>query len=311
MLIFYLTLVTGGIFLFVSSGWRFLSYLQRALVLIVAPLPYVSMYMASTSDPGFITHANYKIALSMYPYDRINFFPSPTITKPCRTCQLPKPARSKHCSLCKGCIAKHDHHCIWINNCVGLRNTRHFLFFLLSTNLLLGVGALLSLSVLSTVLQRLGGIGVHDLFWGQWARLLLMAIIEEVYVGAVFLMCILCGILSASFTAYHCYLIWAGTTTNETQKWTDLREDIADGMIFRAEVDPDVEVSRAKENEYEEVEAGKSWPRKTRQCLYRIERGHTDDLPRGMLWLRVDGLEEVDNVYDLGARENWNDVQSV
>lgn len=304
VLCFYLTLVTGGIYMFVSSAWHFLSTPQRVLVLVVCPLPYISLYLAATSDPGMITHSNYKTAIAMYPYDRVNFFPAPQ-TPPCRTCHLPKPARSKHCSVCKGCVAKHDHHCIWINNCVGLLNTRHFLFFLLSTNALLVTGASLSLCVLNTVLKHMGGIAVRDLLWGPWARLLLMALIEEVYIGAVFLMCVLCGILSFTFTIYHAYLIWAGTTTNETSKWADWCDDIREGMIFKADLEEDVEMYPG--GVYQD-EASKTWPHKSRQCLFRIERGRTEDLPRGMLWHRVDGMDEVDNIYDLGGKRNLNDV---
>jgi hypothetical protein len=300
---FYLTLVTGGIYMFTISGWFFLSGAQKTLVFLVVPLPYISIFLASSSDPGVITPANHKAAVIMYPYDRINFFPPPHAL-PCRTCHFQKPARSKHCSVCKVCVAKHDHHCIWINNCIGLSNIRYFVFFLLSTDLLLAVGGVLSFGVLNTVLKR-EGIDSSALGWIEWSRFMGLAVIDQAYIGAVFLLCILCSILSGTFTFYHLYLIWAGTTTNETTKWSDWKDDIRDGIVFRAEVDEEVDIALE-----EVVDECKSWPRKSGQCLYRIEPGKTEDLPRarGVLWQRVESLVEVDNIYDLGGLENFKGV---
>jgi len=288
VLIFYVTLVTGGTYMFISAGWHFLPSSQRLLVLLVLPLPYVSLYLCATSDPGVITAANHASAMGMYPFDNKIFFPSPP-APPCRTCRLPKPARSKHCSICRACVAKHDHHCVWINNCVGLNNTRYFLFFLVSTNLLLAVGAGLSYGIFEEVLRR-SGIEPRGLrTWEEWGRYMSAAVLHEVFVGAVFLLCALCSLLSFTFTAYHLYLIWAGTTTNETSKWAHWRDDIKDGMVFRAD-----------DGEDGEGQGG--------MCMYRIEGGRTEDLPRGMLWTRVEGLHEVDNVYDRGGWANLWDV---
>ena len=33
---------------------------------------------------------------------------------------------------------------------------------------------------------------------------------------------------------YHGYLIWAGMTTNESSKWSDFKEDVGDGYVYRA-----------------------------------------------------------------------------
>lgn len=42
-----------------------------------------------------------------------------------------QPMRSKHCQTCQHCVRRYDHHCPWIENCVGEKNHRWFVLYLL------------------------------------------------------------------------------------------------------------------------------------------------------------------------------------
>lgn len=52
--------------------------------------------------------------------------------KYCVTCQLIRPPRASHCAICSNCVSVLDHHCPFLNTCVGMRNYRFFIWFLVS-----------------------------------------------------------------------------------------------------------------------------------------------------------------------------------
>ncbi|CAF3872783.1 unnamed protein product, partial [Rotaria magnacalcarata] len=51
----------------------------------------------------------------------------------CHSCEVNVPPRSQHCRTCKICILKRDHHCIFLGRCIGFRNIRYYMCFLVWT----------------------------------------------------------------------------------------------------------------------------------------------------------------------------------
>ncbi|BFZ55373.1 hypothetical protein PYCC9005_002413 [Savitreella phatthalungensis] len=51
----------------------------------------------------------------------------------CSKCDYTKPDRAHHCRACGQCVLKMDHHCPWLATCLGYRNYKAFVLFLLYT----------------------------------------------------------------------------------------------------------------------------------------------------------------------------------
>lgn len=49
----------------------------------------------------------------------------------CGKCHVWKPDRCHHCSSCKTCFLRMDHHCPWFSCCIGFKNHKFFVQFLL------------------------------------------------------------------------------------------------------------------------------------------------------------------------------------
>jgi palmitoyltransferase len=170
------------------------------------------------------------------------------------------------------------------------------------------------------------------LTWTRWLDLWGWALRRQTRIGAIGLLAAMAGPLPVGFLAYHVYLIWAGMTTNESSKWADLAEDVADGLVWKARR---VDVVDWEERQWEERRA--KWPvagqwvvvatqdgempgqDKSGQAgtghaaVGRGQNGHAGGA--GVLavgygdptWEKVTSLAEVENVYDLGFWGNLRD----
>ena len=124
--------------------------------------------------------------------------------------------------------------------------------------------------------------------------------------------------LSFGLFLYHIYLIWAGMTTNESFKWGEWRDDVTDGFVFKDEGANDWSEKVMSDPE---IEPFVDWPISSTQRLWNKANRDTPDLvdivnPRRhhgsnrqtSRWRRVEGMWELENVYDLGFSSNLKDI---
>ncbi|KAI0835093.1 zf-DHHC-domain-containing protein [Hypoxylon sp. FL0890] len=306
VLIFFILLLSVGEYMYLPGVWPRLSIINKVLGSISILLPYLFLYLAAIGDPGVITPATHSRYMSHYPYDFSLFHPG----QPCRTCGLLKPARSKHCSVCKRCVHKMDHHCVFINNCVGYGNQHYFILLLLSTAVLTLYGGLIGLVIVADSAR--GHNKSFSMFpkpagwsWAEYFVILTMGIQEDVGVGSVTLLALMTSPLVWGLLGYHIYLIYCGTTTNESMKWQDWQMEMDDGCAFKRSLPLD----RIKDLQHEA--AWTRWPIEPVQVLIRTEDGTPPDPNRGPgvgEWERVWRLRDVENLYDLGLWDNLVDV---
>jgi hypothetical protein len=211
---------------------------------------------------------------------------------------------------------------VWLNNCVGRNNYQYFLALLLSVSVLLLYGVYLGYSLLDGTLQRILSpklaAGTHwskGKPWSTFLQFWALAIADDIRIGAVFLLVMMTAPLALGFFSYHLYLVWAGMTTNETAKWDDWKEDIADGLVFKAKKSEIYEAPRPLNGA---IEPKSAWPGASDQMLIltdgqppragfmvstrsnSIIQPDDENAPVDPRWVRVKSLTELENIYDLG-----------
>lgn len=226
--IIYLAIVGGTYFIVAKSCFSYipgyyLSGIHRHMSLLAVGIGVLLFVLTSFSDPGTVKDDNVSQYLTAYPYDDIIYS-----EKECPTCKIPKPARSKHCSICDRCVARFDHHCGWMNNCIGERNTRYFMAFLLWHFLLCVYGAVAIGLVLAGQLKESKVIYILTVYYGiENSFRSLAPHVLQWFVGSydtqILLMVFLAivALLLAGFFGYHAGLCFTNTTTNETFKWQE------------------------------------------------------------------------------------------
>ncbi|KAJ8472209.1 hypothetical protein OPV22_026552 [Ensete ventricosum] len=101
--------------------------------MVLTAVVIVNLILASTRDPGIIPRNQVSNASDIISRSRRVSVEGVSVTiKYCKICKIYRPPRSYHCVVCDNCVDRFDHHCPWIDQCIGLRNSRYYLMFILS-----------------------------------------------------------------------------------------------------------------------------------------------------------------------------------
>ncbi|KAK8960118.1 putative S-acyltransferase [Platanthera guangdongensis] len=224
----YLGILGGTYYIIARSSFRYIpgvyvNEMNKYASILAVSVGVILFLLTSFSDPGTVNSKNVSQYISAYSYDNILY-----VEKECPTCKIPKPARSKHCSICDRCIARFDHHCGWMNTCIGEKNTRYFMAFLLWHFLICLYGAIILVLILAGQLKERKIIFILTVYYGieksfyslfphvvQW----LLDAHNTQMILIVFLIVI--SLLLAGFFGYHAQLCFTNTTTNEAFKWQE------------------------------------------------------------------------------------------
>ncbi|KAL7133202.1 hypothetical protein ABFS83_12G124300 [Erythranthe nasuta] len=226
--VLYLLIIGGTYYFIVQSSFGYipgyyLSAVHRYTSFLAVGVGILLFLLTSFSDPGVVNSANVSQYLSAYPYDNIIFS-----EKECSTCKIPKPARSKHCSICDRCVARFDHHCAWMNNCIGERNTRYFMAFIIWHFFICMYGIVALALILAGRMKELQVIHILTDYYGienSFRKLapLVLQWLSNSYNTQILIMVFLAvvSLLLGGFFTYHAKLCLTNTTTNESFKWQE------------------------------------------------------------------------------------------
>ncbi|KAM0950664.1 putative protein S-acyltransferase [Dioscorea sansibarensis] len=226
--ILYLAIIGVTYFFVIKSSFKYVpgyyvSEFHKYASMLAVGMGVLLFLLTSFSDPGTVKADNAPQYLAAYPYDEVIYS-----EKECSTCKIPKPARSKHCGICGRCVARFDHHCGWMNNCIGEKNTRYFMAFLLWHFLMCLYGTIvLGLIIVGQMKERriiyilTVYYGVENSFSGLFPHVVQWLLGSHNTQVLLIVFLFLVTLLLAGFFGYHAHLCMTNTTTNETFKWQD------------------------------------------------------------------------------------------
>ncbi|EQC40894.1 hypothetical protein SDRG_01959 [Saprolegnia diclina VS20] len=237
----YLLLVGGGYGLFLIYGQPLIPNVYLAphhtiCVLFLATAALCTFFQASSTSAGILNERTSRWH-DHYPFDGVMYKKDNT----CSTCKCIKVARSKHCTVCNVCVPRFDHHCGWLNACVGERNYKSFLAFIITNACFLLYGAYVLTCILLSEVVTL------QLFQSQFVDqatgaptnattfivFRYMLHIHPVNMMLLFI-CVVMGAALTCFSLFHLRLVAQNRTTNEFFKQRSLRTATRDAYTLES-----------------------------------------------------------------------------
>lgn len=273
-----------GYFLFVAciGSWRF----------------------CSKSSPGMITAKSFK-RYDHYPCDELLFLSD----RKCETTNIVKIARSKYDRLkYHQNVPRYDHFCGWVYNTIGEENYRWFLLFLAIHVLMCVYGSMVSILLFRGEIadKQLFELTFFDRNTGEefkatWYVVIQFLLVRRMPEVAVLAVMFVMGIALGGFLGYHCWLTSVNMTTNEAQKWSDVKNWYKKATkkykeaVKNGEYKPEAKQAKAPDLQDGDVTcipgASSSQPSKTQEEPFKFDPG---PLPK--------------NIYNRGFVENWKEV---
>ncbi|CRH02477.1 palmitoyltransferase, putative [Plasmodium relictum] len=222
---FLMIFIPVGIFHAFTSTWFFEKgiYFVTFLNLFFFVLTIYSFFKTSFMDPGIIPRQKsvlnlYDVIIEQYRETQPPRQKEVLINghfyklKYCYTCNIYRGLRTVHCSICDNCVEKFDHHCPWVGNCIGARNYKYFVFFVLNLYILICITLSASIYKLVICINKLSGDGYNTekIFIHIW-RVAADSLILIIY--TVLTLWFVIGLL-----CYHIYTILTNQTTYEQIK---------------------------------------------------------------------------------------------
>lgn len=148
-------LILNSVNAFSNETKGFLTFLIISLTIIVISF----VFLSGCKDPGILKRKiDRSITKKFDNFEKVDYriLTRGSILKYtiCYSCNLVRPSRTSHCAECDNCTERFDHHCIWIGNCVGKRNHKNFILFLIVLNVAIFINLVIAIITLVAEINK-------------------------------------------------------------------------------------------------------------------------------------------------------------